>query len=167
MTVTATTRPPMATSPAGLGLYGCGRCSAVRVWQTLVVPDVDRGEVIVFNRVQNTREYPGYGRASIHRRAGRQGCRSRPIPDSDAQPGKSEGSEGCRQGAGIADLHAGPSGPGQAVHRHRGKWQDPGRAGSPFRLSHGESQGLRTDPQRQTGHIPGNWPAWGPRLRPL
>ena len=42
----------------GLGFVWLRALPAVRVWQTLVVPDVDRGEVIVFNRVQNTRNTP-------------------------------------------------------------------------------------------------------------
>ena len=41
---------------AGLGYVWLRALPAVRVRQTLVVPDVDHGEVIVFNRVQNTRD---------------------------------------------------------------------------------------------------------------
>ena len=41
---------------AGLAYVWLRAMPAVRVRQTLVVPDVDRGEVIVFNRVENTRD---------------------------------------------------------------------------------------------------------------
>ena len=116
--------PPTDENVAcALGSVWLRALPAVRVRQTLVVPDVENDKLLVFSRVQNMRNAPCTVelRYAVSQEGKAVADAAIPAQTVSLKPGEIGGNQGRGNGQGLAAVHAGPAGPGEAVHQRRGK----------------------------------------------